>query len=131
MPRLLLTFILVLVAPMLSAQSSTTTELKATDETDTIPFMVYQHVPNGLVWINPDLIQTGLVDDVFENIVDIPKDAFTAAIRAVKSIGCDTLKNGGITVSLTLSKEGELWVVGVGVGSGFSITFKCKDGVAV
>ena len=142
MSRLILAFILALVTPVLSAQTDTGTVPMVVEmpsmqpiviPANTIPFKVYQHKPaDGVVqtWTNTMYIPEDLMDQVVEGILNVPKHVLIAVIDSVKSTGCAAVQTGSITVSLTVSLEAKAWVVGVGVGSGFSVTFDCEGGEA-
>jgi hypothetical protein len=126
MLRLLLAVLLALVTPMLSAHTDNITA--------TIPFKMYEYKPAGgkvQTWSNMAYIPRERLNEVTEKIVNVPKAALTAVIEAAKTTGCSAVNNGSITVSLDIKLEGKLWVVGVGVGSGLSVTFDCIDGVAL
>ena len=128
MKKLLLAVMLALITPMLSAQTVTKAELGG----DTIPFRVYQYQPVGgdlQMWANPNVIPLGFIDDVVESILDIPKAALTAAINEAKLTNCAALGNGSVTVSFGIDVGSKKIIIGA--SAGISITFECKDGVAV
>ena len=124
MSRLSLTLLLlVLSSPVLSAQSE-----------PTIPFLVYEYKdPNSneepTLWIDMAQIPGGLAPKVTTAIRGVAHSAVKTAVEEAQAATCPAVVDGSVTVSLNLDLISDK--LGIGVGSGLSITFECKGGVAV
>jgi hypothetical protein len=105
--------------------------LSAQAEENTIPFIVdvtKSKEGEEVVWSNTYFAPA---NPITRKKVDISKSVLETAVNKMKESGCEVLDNGSITVSLDVTLEAGIWVVGVGTTSGIAMTFECKGGHAI